>query len=218
MAWTVVVAIYVAVTLVAGLAPFSDEPLRAFASAAGSSIWWFAAFVALYALRPLLLLSASLLSVGAGFVFGPWLGVAATVLGANLGAALAFGIGRAVGSEATAATPALARRVPFAGGRRRLAERLKGATFEAVLLMRLAFVPYDLVNYAAGAAGARFVPFIAATVLGSLPGTLAFVFAGASGGSLDAPSFDPRWLGVSALVLLIGIAASRWARRRARTA
>ena len=51
--------------------------------------------------------------------------------------------------------------------------------------MRLLFLPFDLVNYGCGALGVQRRPFLLATALGSLPGTVSFVLLGASLDRLD---------------------------------
>lgn len=47
-----------------------------------------------------------------------------------------------------------------------------------MLLTRLLFLPYDLVNYGCGLLHVRRTPFITATAIGTLPGTVAFVLVG----------------------------------------
>lgn len=54
-------------------------------------------YVALYAVRSLVLFPASVLAVAAGFVFGPLLGITLTVVGSNLSASVAYLVGRYFG-------------------------------------------------------------------------------------------------------------------------
>lgn len=127
----------------------------------------------IYALRPLILFPASLLTLAAGFVFGPVLGLLFTVLGSNVSASLAYLAGRYFGRG----FQNTGRMGDTLEG---YAERLHRNSFESVLIMRLIFVPFDAVNYAAGLLHVRYRPFILATILGSLPGTTSFVLFGAS--------------------------------------
>ncbi len=127
-------------------------------------------YVVFYALRPLVLFPASLLTWAAGFVFGPVLGLLFTVLGSNISASVAYLAGRYFGGSFQNTGYTL----------QGYAERLHGNSFESVLIMRLIFVPFDAVNYAVGLLHVRYRPFILATILGSLPGTTAFVLFGAS--------------------------------------
>lgn len=97
-------------------------------------------YVVFYALRPLVLFPASLLTWAAGFVFGPVLGLLFTVLGSNISASVAYLAGRYFGGSFQNTGYTL----------QGYAERLHGNSFESVLIMRLIFVPFDAVNYAAG--------------------------------------------------------------------
>jgi uncharacterized membrane protein YdjX (TVP38/TMEM64 family) len=97
-------------------------------------------FLAVYTVRPLILFPASVLTVGAGFVFGPILGVVLTVVGSNASATVAYLAGRYFGEGL----------VRSEGVVRRYTGRLRENSFETVLTMRLVFVPYDLVNYLTG--------------------------------------------------------------------
>lgn len=167
-------------------------------------------FIALYMLRPLLLFSAALLSIAAGFVFGPVWGVVYTLIGSNSSATVAYVVGRffgrglLTGAQATSLV-------------QRYAERLRSNSFVAVMIMRLIFLPYDLVNYLAGFLRIDYRAFITATILGSIPGTFAFVLAGASiqGDFRDGqPGFDPRVFAASLAIFGISLLVARYLKRR----
>lgn len=166
-------------------------------------------FIALYAVRPLFLFSAVLLTVAGGFVFGPALGLVYTIVGSNLSATVAYLVGRFFGSG-------LLEGGQSAGLVQRYAERMRRSSFETVLVMRFIFLPYDLVNYLAGLLRIRWTPFILATALGSLPGTLAFVLFGASVQRFDGqlPRLDPRTLAASAAIFVLSLGLARLFRRR----
>ncbi|MFV9507320.1 MAG: VTT domain-containing protein [Oscillochloridaceae bacterium umkhey_bin13] len=87
--------------------------------------------------------------------------------------------------------------------------------------MRLIFLPYDLVNYLAGFLRVPYRPFILASILGSLPGTLTFVLAGASlaiddifAGNFSVAAINPWMLGLSAILFVGGIVVSWFLKRR----
>jgi uncharacterized membrane protein YdjX (TVP38/TMEM64 family) len=82
--------------------------------------------------------------------------------------------------------------------------------------MRLLFLPYDLVNVVAGGLRIRFLPFLAATALGSLPGTVSFVLLGASIDDLDdgVGGIDPWALAAGVVVLVVSLLTARSLRRR----
>ncbi len=81
---------------------------------------------------------------------------------------------------------------------------MRDNSFETVLIMRLLFLPYDLVNYASGILRLRWLPFLLATALGSLPGTVSFVLLGASIDTVDdgLGGVDPA--------ILVAASSSSW--------
>ena len=169
--WLLLIGLYVGYTVRNDLSPLGT--LRQLLDFLSASAYGPLLFILLYTLRPLVFFSALVLTVGAGFLYGPVLGIVYTVVGANLGASLAYLIGGFFGRGV------LPSGAPE-GRLGRYADRLRGNAFETVLTMRFIFLPYDLVNYLAGFLRVRYAPFILATILGSLPGTVAFVLFGAS--------------------------------------
>jgi uncharacterized membrane protein YdjX (TVP38/TMEM64 family) len=176
--------------------------------------WGPALFVLVYVARPLVVFSATVLTVGAGYLYGPALGLLVVTVGANGGALLAYGLGRWLGAGLAGHALAHPRLVGVAG-------RLRARTFETVLTLRFLFAPYDAVNYLGGALRLRPAPFLLATLLGSLPGSLTFLLFGASVGDLGAlaegqwPTLNPWTLAASAALLVASLAASRALRLRA---
>ncbi|WP_218153176.1 MULTISPECIES: TVP38/TMEM64 family protein [unclassified Streptomyces] len=160
-------------------------------------------FALCYALAVTALLPGAVLSATAGALFGVPVGAATVLVGATLGASLSFGIGRRLGRPAVeryAGTGRLARLDAF------LARR----GFLAVLVMRLVpLFPFNLVNYGAGVSGVRFLPFVTATALGIVPGTLTLV---GLGGALRQPGSPLLWPALGALVVLS--VGGGWAARR----
>lgn len=206
--WLVILGGYGFYTVSNGLSPL--ETLRRLLTFLSDSPWGPLLFVALYTVRPLILFSAALLTVGAGFLFGPVWGVVVTVIGANLGATLAYLIGRYFGQGMLEPSQ-------NAGVVQRYAQRLRTHSFETVLTMRFLFVPYDLVNLLAGFLRVRYSPFLLATILGSLPGTVAFVLFGAStDGDFSAglPGLDGRVLVASTVIFVASLGLSRFVENR----
>ena len=113
------------------------------------------------------------LNVLAGLVAGFWTGLAVAMGGALLGGLAAFALSRWLGRDAVAR---------LAGRRWDRVDRLVGERgFVPVLTGRLVpVVPFTLLSYAAGLTGVRLLPYLAATALGSLPGTVVAVGLGAS--------------------------------------
>lgn len=177
------------------------------------------AYIVIYALRPLTLFSSVLLTLAGGFLFGPVWGVVYTVIGANLSATVAFFVGRYFGQGVLDDESS-------SGLMQRYARRMRENSFETVLIMRFIFLPYDLVNYLAGFLRISYWPFLLATALGSIPGTIAFVLLGASLSpdeitnmflTGELPSLDWRPLAISAVMFAASIALSRFLKRREAT-
>jgi len=183
--------------------------LQSFIDTARGAWWALLAYIVVYAVRPLVLFPATLMTLAGGLLFGPVLGIVATVIGANASAMTAYWVARTLGFERDSdpdTTGLLAN----------WSTRMRNESFATIMTMRLLFLPYDLVNYAAGFLRIRPLPFLAATALGSIPGTIAFTLAGSSIESIeDGPSgIDVRVLIASVVIFIISIAISWSIKRR----
>jgi uncharacterized membrane protein YdjX (TVP38/TMEM64 family) len=164
-------------------------------------------FVTIYTLRPLVFFPASLLTLGIGALCGPFWGIIFAVIGSNLSATLAYFVGRLFGQDVV--------EMKNENALQRYLQRMRQNSFETIFIMRLIFLPYDLVNYAAGFLKINYGAFILATILGSIPGTVSFVLFGASSG-LDSgtPKFDWRILLMSVVIFVASLLFSRLVKRR----
>lgn len=101
--------------------------------------------------------------------FGPLLGFMYTLVGACIGAAVSYGLGRALGHEVM---------LRMAGARVNiLSRRLAGRGMLAVIAVRMVpIAPFAIVNLIAGTSHIRFKDFMLGTALGMAPGTLAMTF------------------------------------------
>ena len=193
----------------------ATETAQRFIDTVGGSWWGIFAFVLVYLARPIVLFPASILTIVGGILFGPVLGVIVVVVAANASAMIAYGVGRLLGhapgssDDVTAADDTTS----FA---RRWSDRMRDNSFETVLIMRLLFLPYDLVNYVSGILRLRWLPFLLATALGSLPGTVSFVLLGASIDRVDEGlgGIDPTILVVSIVIFVVSLVLARLLRRR----
>lgn len=192
----------------------TTEAAQQFIDVVGGAWWGVFAYILVYLARPIVLFPASVLTIVGGILFGPVLGVLVVVVAANASAMIAYGVGRLLGRTPGRPEPAAA--TGEATLVRRWSSRMRDNSFETVLVMRLLFLPYDLVNYLSGVLRLRWMPFLLATALGSLPGTVSFVLLGASLdrvddglGGIDAPT-----LVASIVVFLVSLLIARLLRRR----
>jgi uncharacterized membrane protein YdjX (TVP38/TMEM64 family) len=169
-------------------------------------------YIVIYWLRPLIFFPATILTVLGGFLFGP-IGIIYTIIGANGSAMVAFAVGYFFGQGI------LEEDEESAGFVQTYTTRMRENSFETVLLTRLIFLPYDLVNYTAGFLRIKWLPFLLATAIGSIPGTVSFVLLGSSFGTLDELlagelKVNPPVLITSVVIILVSIAASRLLKKR----
>lgn len=143
------------------------------------------AFLGVYiAVTAFALPGALVLTLAGGFLFGPWWGTIWVVIGATAGAALLFLAARTTLGEA------LRRR----GGRmvQKMDAGFGANAFSYLLSLRLLPVfPFFLVNIIPAFAGVSLRVFLAATVLGILPGSFLFASVGAGLGSVFEMMMEP---------------------------
>ena len=87
------------------------EAFQEFVDTARGAWWAVAVYLILYAIRPLVLFPATLITIAAGILFGMWFGIVVAVVGANMSAMVAYGVGRSLsgeGSEDSADTEGIA--------------------------------------------------------------------------------------------------------------
>lgn len=189
------------------------ESLQLLATFLTGSVLGGLAYVVIYVLRPLLFFPATLLTLLGGFLFGPILGIFYTIIGSNGSALAAYFVARFLGQDL------LQDKEGSQGFISRYARQMRDNSFETVLLMRLIFLPYDLVHYVAGFLRIDWRAFILATAIGSVPGTISFVLLGSSFGTLDElaagqVSVNPWALGLSIVLIVGSLIVSRILRRR----
>lgn len=169
-----------------------------------------------YVFTTVLLVPGSIITLGAGFLFGVPIGTVAVSVGSVAGACAAFGIGRTVAREwvkrKTAQNPRF----------RALDEAVGREGFKIVFLIRLSPVfPFVFTNYALALTSVRFRDFLLASWIGMLPGTVLYVYLGSTIKSLaEAASGSPRggaaqnvffWFGLLATGL-VSVVITRTAR------
>jgi len=130
------------------------------------------AYIGLYAVAVSLSVpSAAFLSAIGGFLFGVITGAAAAVVGATTGATVLFLVARTALGE-----PLLKRAGPRVC---QIAQGFREDAFSYLLFLRLVPVfPFFLVNLVPAFAGVPLPTFVAATVLGIIPGSLVYAFTG----------------------------------------
>lgn len=149
-----------------------------------------------------LLVPGGALTLGAGFSFGLLLGGLVVFIAANIGAALAFLIGRYFLRE---------RVERWLAGREKLSavdRAVEEQGWRVVALTRLSPVfPFNVQNYFYGLTGVSFGGYVLASLIGMLPGTLLYVYIGAAGAGVAQAAGGAASWGETAL-LVAGLAAT----------
>src|SRR5713101_9125682 len=135
------------------------------------------AFIAIYIAACVLFLPGSILTIGAGVIFGVVRGSIYVSIAATLGATAAFVVGRyfvrdwiARKLEGNAKFKAIDEAVGREGGK-------------IVLLTRLSPIfPFNLLNYAFGVTKVRLRSYFFASAIGMIPGTIMYVYIGSVAG------------------------------------
>lgn len=130
-------------------------------------------FTAVYILATVLFIPGSILTLGAGFVYGVVMGTAYVSVASTLGAFAAFLVGRYAARGFV--EQRVAENARFAAIDRAVARE----GWKIVLLTRLAPVfPFNLLNYAYGLTAVRPGSYFLASWIGMLPGTVMYVYFG----------------------------------------
>jgi uncharacterized membrane protein YdjX (TVP38/TMEM64 family) len=132
-------------------------------------------FAAIYVIGAVVLAPAAVLTISAGLAYGFW-GLPIALVAATTGASLAFLIARYAARD----------RVRRLFERRRKIAAIDKAIAEdgwkIVLLLRLSpLIPFNLQNYLFGVTAIRFRHFVAATMVGIVPGAALYTCLGALG-------------------------------------
>ena len=135
--------------------------------------WGPVLFVGLYIVATVLFIPGSVLTLGAGAVFGVVLGSVCVSISATLGATAAFLVGRYLARDAIARK--IEKNEKFATIDRAVADE----GWKIVFLTRLSPVfPFTLLNYAFGLTRVKLSHYVLASWVGMIPGTVMYVYLG----------------------------------------
>ncbi len=146
---------------------------------AGLGPWGPVMFVLLYIVATVFFLPGSILTLGAGFVFGVIKGAILVSIAATLGATAAFLVGRYLARDWVAKK--IEGNVRF----KAIDEAVAREGWKIVGLTRLSPVfPFNLLNYAFGLTRVSLRDYFFASWIGMMPGTLMYVYLGSLAGDL----------------------------------
>ena len=182
-----------------GFHPKSVEDVRKWVT--GFGVWGPAAYILLYTVRPLLLFPGLILNVAAGILFPPVIGIPCLAAG---------GLGSAILLFYMARTGAGSEFLDLHGGKwgSRIHHYLSDSTrnFQRMLWLRtVPLFPYDVISLVAGCTKMRFITFTVTTLLGILPGAVAYNVLGDALGGNSGLAFS-----VCLLIIAFGIPLAFW--------
>lgn len=135
--------------------------------------WGPVIFVGLYVVATVLFIPGSVLTLGAGAVFGVALGSVCVSISATLGATAAFLVGRYLARDA------IARKIEKNEKFATIDHAVANEGWKIVLLTRLSPVfPFTLLNYAFGLTRVKLSHYVLASWIGMIPGTVMYVYLG----------------------------------------
>lgn len=140
----------------------------------GLGVWAVIVFIAAYALAAVAFLPGLIFTITGGAVFGPVAGTVYSLIGATLGATLAFMAAKTVLGDWVAAK---------AGPRvNRLQQGIDREGWRFVALVRLVpLFPFNLLNYALGLTRIRLPVYVVTSFIAMAPGALAYAWVGHAG-------------------------------------
>lgn len=217
---SIIIILLVAVSV---LWPVHTWLLDAITWVRGAGVWGALMFAALYITATVMLIPGSILTLGAGFIYGPLWGTLLVSPVSVVGAFIAFSLARG-------------RLRSWVEGKVRgnthfeVIDKVVGEKgFKIVTLLRLSPVfPFAFLNYALGLTGVRARSYVLASFLGMLPATFLYTYIGSLVPSVSELAGGPQqgaaqaqniflWVGFAATLFVTGY-ITRLARRALREA
>ena len=136
----------------------------------GFGPWALVIYIILYAVNTISLLPPiAIMSLAAGFIFGPLKGSVALMVGSFIGTTATFYISRCFGARYIDQI--------IKGKAREFQETLDRNGFKVIVFIRLIpILPWEVVNYAAGLSRIHYRDYILATMIGIFPSVLVQTF------------------------------------------
>lgn len=202
VSWAVIVLSAIVLARALPVAAWFDR-LSVVVERAGS--WGLVIFAAAYVVAALCFVPGAAITMAAGALFGVAAGTLLVSVASTVAAALAFLIARYLARDAVRRWAQ--RHAHFRAFDRALAE----GGWRVVALLRLSpVIPYNALNYLLGLTGVGFLPYVVASWVFMLPGTVVYVAAGSAlrvGLAAASAAEEPLPLARLALAVL-GLAAT----------
>jgi uncharacterized membrane protein YdjX (TVP38/TMEM64 family) len=171
------ILVFVCLLGAVALAWLTRDQLTAAATAAWvehRGVWGPAVFIGIFMIAPALFLPGSVLTLAAGALFGPFTGALLSLIGATIGATVAFLVTRYLAAEW------VERRV--SGRLQEIKEGVEREGWRFVAFVRLVpLFPFNLFNYAFGLTRLSVQTFAVTSSITMAPGAFAYAYLGDAG-------------------------------------
>src|SRR5271157_2134243 len=131
--------------------------------------WASFVFILLYALSIILFVPASIFTSIGAVVFGQWHGMILNIIGANIGGMLSFLMARYLLRD-------FAAKILQSGRFKIFDDKIEKHGFGILIYLRLMFVPFTYLNFAAGLSKIKFKSYFWSTFIGIIPGLVIITF------------------------------------------
>jgi len=216
----ILIALIIAALVGAGFIwPVSDWMQDLILWVKSGGLWGVVIYAVIYIVAIVLLIPGSLLTLGAGFIYGPFWGTLLVSPASVIGAFIAFSLAR--GRLRPWVTGRLAGKARF----RTIDKAVGEQGFKIVTLLRLSPVfPFTLLNYALGLTGVTARSYVLASFLGMLPATFLYTYLGSLVPTVSGLGHSPKsdaqtifmWVGFG-VTLVVTAYVTRLARRALQT-
>jgi len=154
------------------------------------------ALIGIYVILTVFAVPGTFLTIGAGFLFGFWIGLPTVIIASNCGASAAFLVGRWI---ARGWVSGLMQKKPVFA---ELDLAVQLHEIKIILLIRLSpILPFCILNYACAVTSMRWITFAGGSVVGMLPGTIAIVYIGSLGHDIVQVLTGKLDLGLPGMIL-----------------
>lgn len=145
--------------------------------------------------------AGSVLAVAGGMAFGMYLGTLYTIVGATLGATVAFYISRILGRGAVNKL--------VKGKIQKFEDGIEKGGFFLILIMRLIpIIPFNVISCGAGLTKIKYIDYMLSTMIGIIPGVLVFTNLGDKALDVRSTEFILA-VGILSLMVIVSILLKR---------
>jgi uncharacterized membrane protein YdjX (TVP38/TMEM64 family) len=163
-------------------------------------------YLLIYSIAPVFFVPGWIITIAGGLAFGAVWGTALTVVGATIGATLAFFVARYLGRDFVARL--------LKGKFKTLDDQAARHGFQVIFFLRLIpLVPFNALDYVAGISKVGARDYILGTFLGIIPGTFAYVYLGSSLTHIYSWQFASA-VGLLILLAVVPLLYKRWKGQR----